>query len=67
VGILGPQGCVAQFRQAHYLQPGARQVLESHLPEAAASLREVDACAFSALRVLPPSIADRARGLAMTV
>jgi len=51
---------VAQFRQAHYLQPGARQVLETHLPEAAASLREVDACAFSALQILPPSIADRA-------
>lgn len=51
---------VAHFRQAHYLQPGARQVPKSHLPEVAASLRAVGACSFSALGGLPPTISDRA-------
>jgi 2-polyprenyl-6-methoxyphenol hydroxylase-like FAD-dependent oxidoreductase len=51
---------VAQFRQAHFLQPGGKQVLDSHLPEVTESLREVGACAFSALDGLPPTISDRA-------
>jgi 2-polyprenyl-6-methoxyphenol hydroxylase-like FAD-dependent oxidoreductase len=51
---------VAQFRQAHFLQPGARRVLEAQLPEVAASLRDVGACAFNALDAMPPTITDRA-------
>jgi 2-polyprenyl-6-methoxyphenol hydroxylase-like FAD-dependent oxidoreductase len=51
---------VAQFRQAHYLQPGGRAVLESTLPDVAAALEAAGAIRFDALCMLPPAITDRA-------
>ena len=45
---------VAQFRQAHYLQPGGRAVLESTLPDVAAALEAAGAIRFDALCMLPP-------------
>ena len=51
---------VAQFRQAHYLQPGGRAVLESTLPDVAVALESAGAIRFDALCMLPPAITDRA-------
>jgi 2-polyprenyl-6-methoxyphenol hydroxylase-like FAD-dependent oxidoreductase len=50
---------VTQFRQAHYLQPGGRAVLEEELPDVYEALR-AEALSFSPLNLLPPWIADRA-------
>ncbi len=51
---------VTQFRQAHYLQPGGRAVLESTLPDVVEALEAAGAIRFDALCMLPPTIADRA-------
>lgn len=51
---------VTQFRQAHYLQPRGRAVLEAELPDVAAALAAAGAMRFDILRVMPPTIADRA-------
>jgi 2-polyprenyl-6-methoxyphenol hydroxylase-like FAD-dependent oxidoreductase len=51
---------VGQFRQAHFLQPGGRAVLETVLPDVAAALVAAGATRFDALCTMPPTIADRA-------
>ncbi len=51
---------VGQFRQAHYLQPGGRAVLESDLPDVVAALDAAGSLRFDALSMLPPTITDRA-------
>jgi 2-polyprenyl-6-methoxyphenol hydroxylase-like FAD-dependent oxidoreductase len=53
------RGGVGQFRQAHYIQPGARIVLEQELPEVAAALTAAGALRFDPIGFMPPSIADR--------
>ena len=50
---------VTQFRQPHYLQSGGRIALEEELPDVLASLEAAGALRFDALRLMPPSIADR--------
>lgn len=50
---------VVQFRQAHYLQPRGRAVLEQELPDVAAALAAAGAMRFDVLNVMPPTIADR--------
>jgi 2-polyprenyl-6-methoxyphenol hydroxylase-like FAD-dependent oxidoreductase len=50
---------VAQFRQAHFLQPSGRAVLEEELPDVYEALL-VEALSFDPLTLLPPWIADRA-------
>ena len=50
---------VAQFRQAHYLQPGGRAVLDAELPDVAAALEAAGAIRFDALSMMPPTITDR--------
>ena len=54
------RGGVAQFRQAHYLQPRGREVLDEELPGVCDAVRAAGAPAFSAVALLAPSIADRA-------
>jgi len=51
---------VTQFRQAHYLQPRGRAVLEEELPDVAAALAAAGALRFDVLSVMPPTIDDRA-------
>ena len=51
---------VVQFRQAHYLQPRGRAVLEEELPDVAAALAAAGALRFDVLSIMPPSISDRA-------
>jgi 2-polyprenyl-6-methoxyphenol hydroxylase-like FAD-dependent oxidoreductase len=51
---------VAQFRQAHYLQPRGRALLEEELPDVAAALADAGAIRFDVLGIMPPTIADRA-------
>jgi 2-polyprenyl-6-methoxyphenol hydroxylase-like FAD-dependent oxidoreductase len=51
---------VAQFRQAHYLQPAGRLVLEAQLPEVEEALRRAGGTTFEILTLLPASIEDRA-------
>jgi 2-polyprenyl-6-methoxyphenol hydroxylase-like FAD-dependent oxidoreductase len=50
---------VAQFRQAHYLQPLGRQVLDAELPDVREALAEAGALRFDPLTAMPPSVADR--------
>jgi 2-polyprenyl-6-methoxyphenol hydroxylase-like FAD-dependent oxidoreductase len=50
---------VVQFRQAHYLQPRGREVLEQELPDVLEQLAAAGAVRFDVLSVMPPSIADR--------
>ena len=50
---------VAQFRQAHYLQPRARAVLAEELPDLLDALAEAGAKRLDWPRMMPPSIADR--------
>jgi 2-polyprenyl-6-methoxyphenol hydroxylase-like FAD-dependent oxidoreductase len=51
---------VAQFRQPHYLQSRARHVLDAELPDVRDALVAEGARRFDPLRILPPSITDRA-------
>ncbi len=53
------RGGVAQFRQAHYMQPRGRQVLGAELPDVLAAIREADAAELHWPRMLPPTIEDR--------
>jgi 2-polyprenyl-6-methoxyphenol hydroxylase-like FAD-dependent oxidoreductase len=53
------RGGVKQFRQAHYLQPLGREVLERELPDVVEALRAAGAVRFDPLSMMPPSIADR--------
>ena len=50
---------VAQFRQAHYLQPRGRAILESELPDVHGALAAAGACRFDVLSIMPPTITDR--------
>ena len=50
---------VTQFRQAHFLAPGGRGVLEDTLPDVLDALREAGATRFDALGFLPPMIAGQ--------
>ena len=53
------RGGVAQFRQAHYMQPRGRQVLGAELPDVLAAIREADAAELHWPRMMPPTIEDR--------
>ena len=50
---------VVQFRQAHYLQPLGRAVLDEELPDVRDALLEAGAVRFDPLTMMPPSITDR--------
>ena len=50
---------VAQFRQAHYLQPRGRAILEQELPDVHDALAAAGACRFDVLSIMPPTITDR--------
>jgi 2-polyprenyl-6-methoxyphenol hydroxylase-like FAD-dependent oxidoreductase len=51
---------VGQFHQAHYLQPAGRAVLDDCLPEVRDALVAAGAARFDVLRIMPPTITDRA-------
>jgi 2-polyprenyl-6-methoxyphenol hydroxylase-like FAD-dependent oxidoreductase len=51
---------VTQFRQPHFLQPRGRIVLEEELPGVVRALEEAAGLWFDPLRLMPPSITDRA-------
>ncbi len=53
------RGGVKQFRQAHYLMPRGREILERELPEVFEALQAAGAVRFDALSMMPPSITDR--------
>src|SRR3954451_22981251 len=50
---------VSQFRQAHYLQPLGRSVLDEELPDVRDALLADGAARFDPLRLVPPWIIDR--------
>jgi 2-polyprenyl-6-methoxyphenol hydroxylase-like FAD-dependent oxidoreductase len=50
---------VIQFRQAHYLQPLGRRVLDEELPDVRDALLAAGAARFDPLRLMPPWITDR--------
>jgi 2-polyprenyl-6-methoxyphenol hydroxylase-like FAD-dependent oxidoreductase len=50
---------VAQFRQAHYLQPPVGHLLDSHLPDVKEALLRAGCVRFDVLATMPPSITDR--------
>src|SRR5687768_1705148 len=52
---------VTQFRQAHYMQPRGRHVLDAELPDVRQALADAGAARFDPLDVLPPRITDRER------
>lgn len=54
------RGGVTQFRQAHYLHPRGRHVLDAELPDVRAALEAAGALRFDPLQVMPPTITDRA-------
>jgi 2-polyprenyl-6-methoxyphenol hydroxylase-like FAD-dependent oxidoreductase len=54
-----PRRGVAQFRQAHYLLPRGRAVLDEVLPELRDALLAAGAYRFDVLGIMPPDIADR--------
>lgn len=50
---------INQFRQAHYLQAGARQLLDRQLPDVAKALTDAGATEFDVLTMMPATISDR--------
>ena len=50
---------VNQFRQAHFLLPAGRAILEQELPQVAAALAAAGAARVDLLSVMPPAITDR--------
>jgi predicted NAD/FAD-dependent oxidoreductase len=50
---------VAQFRQAHYLQPPVGHLLDSHLPDVKEEWLRAGCVRFDVLTTMPPSITDR--------
>jgi 2-polyprenyl-6-methoxyphenol hydroxylase-like FAD-dependent oxidoreductase len=50
---------VTQFRQAHFLQPLGRVVLDEELPDVRDALLAAGAARFDPLRLMPPWIVDR--------
>jgi 2-polyprenyl-6-methoxyphenol hydroxylase-like FAD-dependent oxidoreductase len=55
-----PRRGVAQFRQAHYLLPRGRTVLDEDLPDLRDALLAAGAYRFDVLGIMPPDITDRA-------
>jgi 2-polyprenyl-6-methoxyphenol hydroxylase-like FAD-dependent oxidoreductase len=53
------RGGVAQFRQAHYLQPRGRAVLDEELPDVRDALVAAGGLSFNPLGAMPPTIVDR--------
>jgi 2-polyprenyl-6-methoxyphenol hydroxylase-like FAD-dependent oxidoreductase len=53
------RGGVAQFRQAHYMQPLGRAVLDAELPDISAALLDAGGVRFDTLTMMPPTILDR--------
>ena len=51
---------VVQFRQAHYLQPRGRAVLDAELPDVRLALEAAGALRFDPLAAMSPAIGDRA-------
>ncbi len=51
---------VVQFRQAHFLQPRGRQVLDEELPDVTRALQAAGALRLDPISRMPPTIADRA-------
>lgn len=51
---------VTQFRQAHYMHPRGRHVLDAELPDVRQALADAGALRFDPLAVMPPAITDRA-------
>jgi 2-polyprenyl-6-methoxyphenol hydroxylase-like FAD-dependent oxidoreductase len=54
------RGGVAQFRQPHYLHSRGRIMLDEELPAVVAALEAAGGLPFDLLRLMPPSISDRA-------
>jgi 2-polyprenyl-6-methoxyphenol hydroxylase-like FAD-dependent oxidoreductase len=52
------RGGVAQFRQAHYMQPRGRHVLDAELPDVVEALRASGAKQLEWARMMPPTVAD---------
>ena len=50
---------VAQFRQAHYLQPPVGHLLNVHLPDVREALLRAGCVTFDVLSTMPPSVTDR--------
>src|SRR5829696_4240449 len=50
---------VAQFRQAHYMQPRGHHVLTAELPDVLEAVVQAGATRLEWARRLPPTIADR--------
>ena len=50
---------VTQFRQAHYMQPRGRHVLDAELPDVRHALADAGALRFDPLTIMPPKITDR--------
>lgn len=50
---------VGQFRQAHYMQPLGRAVLDAELPDVRDALLDAGAVRFDTLAMMPPTIEDR--------
>ncbi|MGH2943956.1 MAG: FAD-dependent monooxygenase, partial [Solirubrobacteraceae bacterium] len=50
---------VVQFRQAHYIQPHGRAILEQELPDVLEALAAAGAVWFEPLDLMPPHITDR--------
>jgi flavin-dependent dehydrogenase len=55
-----PRRGVAQFRQAHYMLPRGRTVLDEDLPDLRDALLAAGAYRFDVLGIMPPDITDRA-------
>jgi 2-polyprenyl-6-methoxyphenol hydroxylase-like FAD-dependent oxidoreductase len=53
------RGGVAQFRQAHYLQPLGRAVLDEELPDVRDALVAAGAARFDPLMMMPPPLAEQ--------
>jgi 2-polyprenyl-6-methoxyphenol hydroxylase-like FAD-dependent oxidoreductase len=51
---------VVQFRQAHFLQPRGRQVLDEELPDVTRALEAAGALRLDVVSRMPPTISDRA-------
>ena len=50
---------MAQFRQAHYMQPRGREVLETELPDVLGTLADAGATRLDWPKMMPPTITDR--------
>jgi 2-polyprenyl-6-methoxyphenol hydroxylase-like FAD-dependent oxidoreductase len=53
------RGGVTQFRQAHFMTPRGREVLDEALPDVAEALAAAGALRLDAMGLMPPTIMDR--------